>query len=302
MALANTISIMGTELSKKLRESLTKCSWSGAINSVAQLEMEFLDPSWKLLESGLFTMGQRVTVGSFRMEISAVSTGDNNETELLSIKCRPLAFRLLKDRQGARVVNNVSPSEFVEMECSAVGIDAIAQPSARRVQISRDVLENGQKADIQNPPSSWTTFGRLASELGYYMFESRDIIYFGQPSWLLAYGALSPVTVEYKPSDKNAFYRALTTPSCNRTLDDPAVTVSSSRLVNSVDDMHQGMMLVLAGVPTFNGNYLITSVRAELLDTPNIIEFDATTPIDPDPSESTEGQGITGPWYDEDAL
>lgn len=300
MALVNQISVMGSPLDPKIRGAITRCDLDSSISQVTQLEMELTDPQWKILESGLFAPNQRVEIGSLKLEISAIQTGDNDGTENISLKCRPLAFRLLKDRQGARVLNNVSPSEFVAIECQAVGVPYVTQPTSRRSRIARDILENGQKPDIQNPPSSWTTFNRLAREVGFYMFESQGTIYFGKPSWLLDNASVE-VLLNYQ-TGANDINRSLTTPACARTLDDPAVTISAARIVAEIDDLQPGQRLVAAGIPTFNGRYLITDMSAALLDTPNIITFTASTPNDPIPTAASGSGGITGPWYDESKL
>lgn len=302
MALAHSISIMGSPISDELIDALTGCDINADLSQVTQLEMKFADPRWRLLDSGLFTLGQRVEIGGFRLEISNINTTEaGSGTEGLSIKCRPIAYRLLKARTGPRVMNSVSPSEFVQRECAAVGITAVVQSSARRTQISRDVPQKGQQPDIQNPPSSWSTFQRLAQEIGFVVFENQDVVYFAKPSYLVSSGILGSFPINYitgEVDDK----RTLTIPQCARSLDDPAVTVSTSMIVEDVNTARPGKVAVLSGVPTFNGNYLCTGFSGELLETPNAVTVNAATPIDPIPSLNSTSSGITGPWYDESKL
>lgn len=281
MALVDSVLVMGSGLTYNVRQAITKAGLNGSLSEVTQLEMTLIDQGWSLLGSGLFVTGMRVEVGGFQLEIANIETGEDSGVENFTLRCRPIIVRRLKDRRGPRVMVNVSPSEFVVSECVGVGANYIVQPSARRSQVSRDVPQQGEQ-EVRTSPSSWTTFQRLARELGFVVFEAAGTIFFGKPSWLIYQGNLPLVSVNYRTGELD-YKRSITVPKCKRSLDDPAITVETSVIVRSVDEVRAGKLLRLNGVPTFNGDYIISSFDIDLLMAINEASISATTPIDPAP-------------------
>ena len=288
MSLINDLIIMGSGLNQSVRDSMASASISADLQAVTQLDFTLYDKRWAMLETGLFKLNMSVQLGNFNLEIASIATGDQGGLETVAIKCRPKAVRLLKARQGTRVLRNSSPTDFVVSECQALGIPVLAQSSAKRSTVARDVPQKGESPEITNPPSSWTTFSRLATELGYVMFEACGVIHFGKPSWLLQDAGLGNVAANYITGDEDDS-RTVLVPKCTRTEDDPATTVAVGLIVGSVDYARPGKSLTLAGVPTFNGQYLITEFQADLLITPNVVSITAGTPLNPSPEPPTTG-------------
>lgn len=281
MALIDNVRVMGSGLNADIRSALTKAKVDGSLTEITQLEMTFTDRGWSLLGSGLIAPGMSVQLDDFNFEISVINTGADGTIENVTVKCRPIIVRKLRERRGPKVMKNVSPSEFVQVECQAVGAKSVVQPSPRRSQVARDVPKQGDQ-EVEQPPSSWTTFGRLSKELGFIMFEAAGTIYFGKPSWLLApVGRLSTFTANYKVGAENT--RVAGVPQCERSKDSPSVTVGVSAIVTSTSAVRPGKKLVLDGVPTFNGEYIVASFDVDLLGAVNEVSISAATPIDPAP-------------------
>ena len=274
------IYLIGTKFNTEIRQAIVRASFSASTSQVSQMDMTIIDRDFKLLAAGMVAEHMRVDFIGFWMEIASIGTGEQDGVETLELKIRPGGVRALIERTGALVMNNVSPTQFVAIECQAVGLGLHGQPSAVRNQVARDV----PVGDIEGekPPSSWTTFQRLADELGYVMFEHRNIIYFGQPSWLLANVGV-PAVVRYKRGEA-ATDTVLRVPQCSRSDDDPDGTrVSVVLPAPRIHDIGPGTLLRLQGVPTFDADYIVNSISYDLLDRNTTVEVDAQKPIDPKP-------------------
>lgn len=285
------VTIMGSGLSADVRQAISKAKLSGSTSEVTQIDLSLTDPDWRILGSGLIAPAMRVELLDFKLEIASITTGDNGGVESLDIKCRPIVVRKLKNRRGKKVMKSSSPSEFVISECKAVGASYLVESSHSRATVSRDVPKKGEQ-EVNQPPSSWTTFQRLARELGFYVFEMAGTIFFGRPSWLMSHASGATVTARYASGavDNN---RTLTAPKCSRSEDDPQTTVGVSMLVPDATYARPGGKLTLSGVPTFNGPYLITSFSMDLLETIQIAAIEAGTPLNPEPNPPTTGKTTT---------
>jgi cell wall-associated NlpC family hydrolase len=278
------IRILGAKLTLDMRDALVSAHISTAIDQVTQLDMTFMDPNWYALTRGAGLTGTRVDFDDFKLHIAAIETASQNGTEGFKLSCRPIVVSSLKNRRGAKVMSKVSPSDFVRAECRAVGAGYVIQPSPRRSQVARDVPQKGTRYDKSNYPSSWTTFQRLANELGYICFEVANTVYFGQPTWLMNHSS-SYVKAGYRTGDEK--YQTLDVPSCRKSLDSTQITVSFE--MPSLDGffMLPGRRLAFSGVPGFNGNYLLSSASWDLLNNGGGLDIEAETPINPEPNPPT---------------
>lgn len=269
----DNVQLSGKGMSRQLIETVTSASISGSLTDITQIDITFTDPGWKLLKSGIFQLGFNVDIEDYDMEIASIDTGDDESIENVSIKCRPRVIRNLKRRRGARVLKNASPSDFVISECKAVGAKYRVQSSAKRKQVARDVPKKGQN-ETENPPSSWTTFKRLADETGFIVFESAGVIYFGKPSWLLSNAGQggSVVTTYRYASGKDDDFRVYEVPQCSRSSDSTGQEVSFSLHVPTLARIRPGQRFKLTGVPTFETNYLVSKFSLDMMDPKNIVD------------------------------
>lgn len=289
----DNVYLRGGGLSKQLAEAVTSASFSASLTDISQVDITFTDPGWALLKSGIFSINASVDIESYQMEIASISTGsDADEVENVNIKCRSRVIRKLKNRRGARVMRNVSPSEFVISECKAVGAKYRVQGSSKRKQVARDVPKDGQQ-EVSNPPSSWTTFKRLADEVGFVMFETAGVIYFGKPSWLISEGGSAWQYFRYK-SGKDDNGRVYSVPEADRSEDSTAESVKFTVHTNSLDWVKVGGRFNLSGVPTFETNYLVSSVSIDMTDPRNLVDVTGVLASNPDPSDTAKGQSRRG--------
>jgi cell wall-associated NlpC family hydrolase len=275
------VRILGTYLSLDMRDALTAASISTSTSQVTQLDLTLADPYWFTLTRGGGIPGTRVDFDDFKLHIAAIETVDLGGTEGIKLSCRPIVVSTLKNRRGARVMSKVSPSDFVKAECKAAGADYLIQPSPRRSQVARDVPQKGQKYDKSNYPSSWTTFQRLAGELGYICFEAANTVYFGQPTWIMK-ARTSWVRAYFKTGDEK--YQVLEIPSCRKSLDSNQTTIDFTMPASNGFFMLPGTRCNFAGVPGFNGNYLISSASWDLLEDGSGLDIGLETPVNPEPN------------------
>jgi cell wall-associated NlpC family hydrolase len=280
----DSVYLRGGGLSKQLIDAVTSASLNGSISEMNQMDITFADKGWKLLDSGIFSINASVDVEDFQMEIASIDTGDDETRENVTIKCRPRVIRKLKNRRGTRVMKNVSPSEFVIAECRAVGAKYKVQGSAERKQVARDVAKKGSQ-EVSQEPSSWTTFKRLADDLGYVCFETAGTIYFGRPSWLISEGGSAFLSYRYKHG-KDDDYLIKEVPSCTRSADSPGQTVKFAVRTPTLTRVRTGVRFALSGVPTFDTNYLVTGFDIDLADPRKYVNVTGGVAMNPDPQGS----------------
>jgi hypothetical protein len=222
-----------------------------------------------------------------RLVVAVVETGTGGSGKgSVTLTCRPAAVDKLKQRRGSLVMKNVSASQFVQNECSAVGVPCVVQTSAKRASISRDVYVVGQ---TDKNSSSWTTFERLAGEEGYELFEVTGTVYFGRFDHFIKVNPKFEVLWSTAPEDQSSPLLAEAAPQCRTSIDsdtdDRSVTVHVP--IQRAADVRAGYVLLLSGVPGFDGSYIITDVTYDLLGQSDV-QIDAVVPVDPAPTSTNK--------------
>ena len=285
----DSIYVMGTKLKSELKNAVTSADISMSTSQVTQLNIALVDPGWKILKTGLFAKGIPVRYKDLHFVIANVETTSVSGNEGVTIKCRPETVQKLKNRVGTKIMKKVSPSEFVISECKAVGAKYYVQASSKRSSVSRDKPKAKEKYEADENPSSWTTFNRLAGELGYILFEMAGVIYFGKPTYFLNASKNSPLIVTWK---KNIGTDAEQVPNCVKSVDSKKTTVSVVLPPERAKECRVGRSIKLSGVPTFDGYYLIDDVDYSISGMTNRVRISASTPIDPEkissPSNSSK--------------
>jgi hypothetical protein len=138
--------------------------------------------------------------------------------------------------------------------------------------------------------SSWTTFQRLAEEIGYICFEAINTVFFGQPTWLVQH-ATTVIDAPYRAGKAND---VLTIPKYNKKLDTKEATIETTVLVDTPFAVLPGAAVQTTGVPLFNGRFMITRTTYDLLDVLHRVEIEAAVPIDPAPKPATTTVGAAG--------
>lgn len=307
----DSVLVRGSRLNTQLSAAVTAADLSWSVSEVTQLQLTVEDPGYKIWGQAKFSVGTAVTYidpadskgeRALRLRITAVDLGGGSSGRGgLTVNARSEGVYYLKRRRGPLVMSGVSPSRFVELECRAVGLRAVVQPSATRAQVARDVPAGGAGSGGGQTSSSWTTFQRLATELGFYVFEYQGTVYFGKPSWLMEQGKASRLRVSFgvhvKAWGAEDAFAALTAPTIAQSEDaEVPVTVSGIQLHRGrFREVRPGGVLELAMVAPFNTTYLVKSLSFPLMGT-GPMTVDAETPKNPDPQppQPTEGTAQAG--------
>jgi cell wall-associated NlpC family hydrolase len=268
----------GRKLKSDERDALLRAEMSMTMEQVSQLDMVFHDPEFKHLGKNIFEPDIPVKFEDYFLDVASVEVGGEQGQPVVGVRCRPRLVRRLKKRTGTKVLKDASPSDFVKSECEALGAKYVVQDSPERNQVARDTKR--EKGDPE-PPSSWTTFKRLAAEVGFVCFEAGNVIYFAKPSWLLERGKDNALEVNWKRGDEKT--RTLTLPRCVRTEDteDGGTTIDFTIGGEYGRKFRPGKVIKLGGIPGFGKHYIITSVSYSLLRRDNIATVTAGTPVDP---------------------
>lgn len=254
-----------------------------SVDAVSELKLSLSDPRFELLGSGLFATGTAVDWLDLALELAVVETGGTG-SPTLDLTARSRGAQALKRAKGALVVRNMSPTAFAEAQAKAVGLGFAGEASAIRPSIARAEPEPG----AGEPESSWDVIQGLAAELGFVAFEAAGRLLFGRPSWLIRHAAAAGTdwTVRYAPTGElkgdAKLLEVIGIPTCRRSANAKDTTVDVSVVRAGGLKVRPGDKATLAGVPTFDGDYLVKSVNIDL-DALTPVGLSLAVPYDPPP-------------------
>ncbi len=292
--------VRGAKLKGDIAEAVVSASVSLSSSEATQLELTIVDNDFDVLRSGLFSAGtptkagSRCDYGNLDLEVRAVEVTPRGADNALRVTARSFGVGKLKRAKGALVRKNLTPTQFAKLEAKRAGLRFVGQESAKRKAIARQV---GKDAE-----SSWDTCQRLAKELGYVCFEAAGVLYFGRPTWLTQH--TKELRVTWKGGKTDDAIDAL--PTCRRSGDDRknVATVEATLRGDLGEDARPGMALILDGVPTFDGRYMVDTVTLPLAEGA-AATVSASTPENPKPepppkkTKSSPGKGKGGKGGDD---
>lgn len=274
------ITLHGSKYVTDLRPHILSMEISRTVDQVSELTVSVDDPQFALTfligsPNGMQvkTMGLDYIVDSYDLDAGGGNGG-------MTLHCRPRTVRLLKNRTGAFVMKNVSPTTWVQNEIGAVGARLIAQPSATRATVARDVVTDSTTSnDENNKPSSWSTCKRLAEELGYLFYEDSNVYFFGKPSWLIANAVHARLS--WKDTDPTRKHVAI--PTYSESLDDPRSSEVGIVLpVEQAEHFYPGMRVELVDFPFRNTTYFLSAMTHPITPSTNDLSLTLKLPIDPE--------------------
>lgn len=282
--------VRGARLKGNVAEAVVSASLSLSSSEATQLELTLVDDGWDILRSGLFSAGTPSKAGSrcdyadLDLEVRAIEVGPRGVDHTLRVTARSLGVGKLKRAKGPLIRKDLSPTQFVKLEAKRAGLKCVGQPSNKRKAISR---QTGKDAE-----SSWDTCQRLAKELGYVCFEAAGVLYFGRPTWLTQ--RTKELRIKWKGTKTDGAIDAL--PTCRRSGDDKrnVATVEAMLRGDAGEDARPGMALILDGVPTFDGRYMVDTVTLSLAEDA-AATVSASTPENPKPEPPPKPKPKTSP-------
>jgi len=286
---AEDVLFRGRKVTRDLKEQISNMTLDMGIDQITELTIGIEDPLFETLKSGLFDLKTPVTYRGLKLIVSVVETSQGGGLGGITVRCRPAIVDKLKARTGVKVMKKVSPSTFVQSECKAVGATSVVQKSNKRSAVARDVKKSGETYDVASTPSSWTTFRRLADELGYVLYEVEGKVYFAQPTFIVA--QKPKVLVSWYSQDGK---EPLNIPQFRRSLDDTDIEVSLELPLERASECIPGHGLVISGFPSFSGTYMITQVNYPLVGA-GTVSVTASTVKNPEPQKAGDTGGDDRP-------
>ena len=268
-------------------DKITNADIEMGVDQVTELTLKFDDPGFRMLANNLFDLKTPVRYRGLDLYIAAIETDPGGGLGGMTIRCRPIAVRKLKQLRGTKTRRDITPAAYLASECelAKVAKRPVAQDSKPKKKIVRDASESGVSYDPANVPSAWTTIQRLASEIGFVVYEVGGVIYFGKPTWL----------VERHPNVVVDWYAAngdepMAIPQIRKSEDSKDVEVTVQLSLDRAGEVIPGKGLQLQNFPKFSDTYFITTVSYPLAGS-GTISVTATTVRDPE--KQSIGVGIT---------
>jgi hypothetical protein len=264
-----------------LSSATTTGSLTVSTAEVTTLELTVADPRLVVLASNLFRLGRSVTYGRLSLVVVSRQVADAGGVPTLTIEAMSAGAQRARAQRGQLVRRDLSPSSYVAIGAAAAGLRAVTQATPVRSSITRAADAKGSPGE-----SEYDVWQRLAGEVGFICFEVAGVVYFGHPTWLVR--ELPTVKLAY-PSER----RLLQIPTCRAQTNDltQPVTVDAAVTDSLADALLPGVCCELAGVPTFNGRYIVTSTTIPLDDS-QPCTVAAATPVDPTATADAAGKSI----------
>jgi hypothetical protein len=272
----------GQKVSLTAKDVISSVTFDSSTTAVTEIALTIEDPLFKMLKTGMFDLETPVTYRKTKLQVAVIETDAGGGQGGVVVRCRPVGVDALKKLRGPRVMNNVSPSEYVIAECKSANVTCVVEPSKKKGKVARDVKQKGQKYEESNYPSAWTTFQRLATEIGYLMYEVNGVVYFGKPTWLVDKNPT--LLVEWNTVDGKEPY---TVPQFRHSLDSKDIELSLELPLARVDEVAPGYGIKVTGFPKFAGTYFVTGISYPLAG-PGTINVTASTVRNPEVQKSGE--------------
>jgi len=259
---------------RSVREAVTSLEYSWTLDSVSELSFEVWDPDFQFLQNNYFQVRREVKTDGGDFEIAAVEVSQGNGTSpIVRVQARRRAIQLMKRDKNPAALGGGTATDYARVAASRFGLAFVGEPTGTQaVQI--------QAASEGRADSVWDVLKRNASEAQFAVFESDGTLYFASEQWLLGKWANIPIrwSALQGPASTFPLYEI---PNC-RTSDDNPSAADIRFIVDRTNGvkLRPGMTIDFAGVPTFDGRYLVTDVSYSEGDlTP--VGMSARTPVKP---------------------
>lgn len=177
------VRVFGQQIPGSISDHCISASLSLSSSQVTQMSLSFADtPDGYLHSSGVLAPGTNIDYGGWQLVVDDTTFGPGSTGPTLSIQAPSRHVAKMKADSGAYSWGTRDVSRFVHEHCLWYGIRSIVQPGLG----SREIIRSGPTPEQPDaaPENSWDVLVKLAREVGVWLYEVRDTIYFGQPTWL----------------------------------------------------------------------------------------------------------------------
>ncbi len=303
--------ILGKDLSEEQSARIVGGSIEMTNDQIPQISITFLDEDYNIWSAPWKTQGTAVNWDDWKLELAGASGDERDGVFYTTIQLWPRGVAALRAKTGT-TRRSLTAGNWITAEANAVGMTVVNYEargiihdviSSEKTDDQIEGLTYDNKTDVQEPESAWDTMRRLGKEDGCILYALPEAtIVFGRPSIIVR--ALPYFDAGFRGSVNGD-------PALNWTRISPEVTVQTTSTVliskratiwlprSRGERLRPGHAGRLPGFPSFDdGNYLVSSVRWDLMDINADVEVDLEVPIDPAPQPQTQEDSL-GPLVGE---
>lgn len=171
---------------KETQQLLLSANLEMTVEQASELEFTLNDPNWEYFKS--FGDKGPLGAGAFYEDLVLSCSGyttDGGPSGMggTTLRFQPMGIVRCRGIRGPLTRENLSPSQFVVGSAISCGMQVVTQESPQRPSISRDVPDDTEKNTEDK--NEWTTLQRLAGEEGFLLFERKNTLFFGSPTWIM---------------------------------------------------------------------------------------------------------------------
>lgn len=281
---------------------ITNINVSLTLNGSSEVSITVVDPDFVFATNNYFQIRRDVTYRGMVFEIAAIETSRSDSVHPQHvIQCRSKKVQEMKRDKQPEVYNGTSGYDLAQRMAVRYGMNFVGERTAKKQAIVK--IQNSNTDD-----SVWSVLNSLASEQQFVFFESENTLFFCSEKFLLgkwgdtsfAYGNFRVVPFVWPDPSPSSFpaakdrYILMDIPTIRRS-DDDINAASGSLLSDRVNgvNLRAGMTVHIAGIPSFEGPYLISDVSFNEGE-PDPVQVQFRTPIEPRPETTTGGDSSGG--------
>lgn len=280
---------MATLQARDVTQAITDMSVSLTMGGSSEVTVNIVDPNFAFASANYFQVRRDLFYRDLWFEIAAVETSRSDAIHpLYTLQCRSKAVQLMKRDKKPEAYRGMSGYDFAQAMAKRFAMNFVGEKTSKKQSIVKGKSKNSDD-------SVWTVLTSLASEQQFVCFESANTLFFCSEKFLLGkwgdpqfcYGDFKFVPFIYPepnaqllPGAKDK-YVLLDQPRVRRS-DDDIKAAEGSMIVDRVNGIYlrPGMTIFLAGIPDFEGFYLITDVSFNE-GSPEPVQVQFRVPVDP---------------------
>ena len=209
-----------------LGDQVLSATASYTMDGSSQVTISYLDPGYKMMAAGHFSLRRKLNHRGLAFEIASVETQQSSGgSPMVTIEARAAAIQAMKRDKKPEVWRNISASDFAKQIAGRFGMGAFVQ----RTQKVQTIVK---AKNPQSDESTWTVLTRLANDEQFVCFESGNTLFFCSQQYLL--GKLGNYSLRWPPVNT---YSGGTVITNREGLPFPERTIQRGSLGNDVLDI-----------------------------------------------------------------
>ncbi|GAA4916026.1 hypothetical protein [Nesterenkonia rhizosphaerae] len=253
------VKLKGQGLQAHLVGACTSAKLSASTSQITELDFTFADDDdLAIFRRGTFAIGTILTYDKWVGRVTAVELKPENAGPSVKVRAPSRYVQRLQNQTGEQNWGSYPVTRWVQQCAQSAGMKHIVEPDIGNRQIVRE------KAEGDNPDSTWDVMTQLARETGRLLFEYGDTLIFARPTWLASRAGRRQIRLNWKnwneysegmdgmPGFKDAAQRK-----------DQELTVGLTSA--DADTFRPGDELILEGnMGRANGSWMVTKVDFSL--------------------------------------